>query len=287
MNNASRRFCLYQIVCTIVPQHLDEYSALNFSKELFYHFDLTSNLLQISSLWDMFCFNIPGTTPEQSRAALHILCMAAKSCPGILNSHISDVIDIGFGRWSKVDPLLARTACIALQRLSDEEKKKLLQTSGNRIFGILQSIVTSYSLPDNIWYAAADKVVSAIYSLHPTPEILAAEVVKKCIRSGFDKDVPKDPENETEHSTPSTFNAVKVGNLSRCLFVASHVGMNQLVYIESCIRKIQKQKVKTDKTRADSGSAEEADNVTHKEVQKTIIRTSIIYPKKSCNFHYL
>lgn len=189
----------------------------------------------------------------------------------ILNSHISDVIDIGFGRWSKVDPLLARTACIALQRLSDEEKKKLLHTSGNRIFGILQSIVTSYSLPDNIWYAAADKVISAIYSLHPTPEILAAEVVKKCIKSAFDKDTPNDPENEIEHSTPNICSAAKVGNVSRCLFVASHVAMNQLVYIEFCIRKIQKQKVKKDKNLADKGSAEEADNVAHKVVQKSLI----------------
>uniref|UniRef100_A0A7N0ZW93 Condensin-1 complex subunit CAP-D2 n=1 Tax=Kalanchoe fedtschenkoi TaxID=63787 RepID=A0A7N0ZW93_KALFE len=210
----------------------------------------------ISSLWDIFCFNIPGTTADHSRAALHILCMAAKSCPGILVSHIQDIIDIGFGRWSKVEPLLARTACIALQRLSDEEKTKILLSNGNRIFGILESLITSHSLPESIWYAAADKVISAIYSLHPTPEILAAEVVKKCIRSVFDNTPQDGPVNESEPA--SNYSTVKVENLSRCLFVASHIAMNHLVYIESCIRKIRKQKVKREKTQANNESVEQA-----------------------------
>ncbi|KAK6945186.1 hypothetical protein RJ641_026288 [Dillenia turbinata] len=86
----------------------------------------------ISALWDFFCFNVSGTSELQSRGALSILCKAAKSCAGILGSLVRDIIDIGFGRWAKVDPSLAKTACIALQRLS-EEKGKLLVNNGSRL----------------------------------------------------------------------------------------------------------------------------------------------------------
>ena len=51
--------------------------------------------------------------------------MALKSTPGILGSHLQDIVDIGFGRWAKEEPLLARTACVALDGLSVEDKQKL------------------------------------------------------------------------------------------------------------------------------------------------------------------
>ena len=86
------------------------------------------HLLQVAALWDYFCFNINGVRPVQSRGALSVLCMAAKLCPSILGTHLQDIIDIGFGRWAKQDPLLARTACLTLQRLSEEDRSKLIST---------------------------------------------------------------------------------------------------------------------------------------------------------------
>ncbi|KAG2638851.1 hypothetical protein PVAP13_2NG620100 [Panicum virgatum] len=104
----------------------------------------------VAALWDYFCFNINGVTPVQSRGALSVLCMAAKSCPSILGTHLQDIIDIGFGRWAKQDPLLARTACLALQRLSEEDRSKLISTN-SRVFAALQGLITSFSLPEKIW----------------------------------------------------------------------------------------------------------------------------------------
>ncbi|KAJ4836103.1 hypothetical protein Tsubulata_004206 [Turnera subulata] len=201
----------------------------------------------ISALWDFFCFNINGTTAEQSRGALSILCMAAKSSTGVLGSHLQDIIDIGFGRWAKVDPLLARTACIAIQRLPEEDRKRLLDSSGSRVFAILESLITGFGLPDNIWYAAADKAIAAIYTMHPTPETLAADLVKKSLNSVFDCNDGDGLQNDITNGGANTFATVQVEKLSRYLFVISHVAMNQLLYIESCIRKIQKQKTKKDK----------------------------------------
>ncbi|KAG5051918.1 hypothetical protein JHK87_004116 [Glycine soja] len=137
----------------------------------------------ISALWDFFCFNVGGTTAEQSRGALSVLCMVAKTSSGVLGSHFQDIIDIGFGRWSKVDPLLARTACLAIQRLSEDDKKKLLASSSARIFGFLESLITGFWLPANIWFAAADKAIAAIYAIHPTPETIAADMIKKSLSS--------------------------------------------------------------------------------------------------------
>lgn len=203
--------------------------------------------VQLSALWDFFCFNINGTTAEQSRGALHVLCMAAKLSNGILSSHLQDIIDIGFGRWAKVDPLLARTACVALQRLSEADKKKLLSGNGSRIFGILESLITSFWLPEEIWYAAADKAIGAIYAIHPTPETLASDLVKKSLSSVFDCTGGVDLQNDIENGGNNIPSTVQVTKLSRYLFIVSHVAMNQLSYIESCVRQIQKQKTKKDK----------------------------------------
>ncbi|XAR69601.1 hypothetical protein NMG60_11001254 [Bertholletia excelsa] len=207
--------------------------------------DITTSM--ISALWDCFCFHVSGTTAEQSRGALSILCMAAKSSNGVLGSHLQDIIDIGFGRWAKVEPLLARTACLALQRLAEEDKKKLLSSNGNRVFGILDSLITGFWLPENIWYAAADKAIAAIYAIHPAPENLAAELVKKSLSSVFNCSGGDEVQNDMGSSNTDILTTIQVAKLSRFLFIASQVAMNQLVYIESCVRKIQKEKAKKEK----------------------------------------
>lgn len=177
--------------------------------------------------------------------------MVAKTSTGVLGSHLQDILDIGFGRWSKIDPLLARTACLAIERLSEDDKKKLLANNSVRVFGILESLITGSWLPANIWYAAADKAITAIYAVHPTPETIAADMIKKSLSS-----VCKDcdgSEIDTGESLPIT---VQVAKLSRCLFVTSHIAMSQLVYIESCARKIQKQKLTKEKKNIENQSTD-------------------------------
>lgn len=185
--------------------------------------------------------------PVQSRGALSILCMAAKSSPSILGTHLQDIIDIGFGRWAKEEPLLARTACIALQRLSNEDKVKLIST-GSRVFAALQGLITSLSLPEKIWYGAADKAISAIYALHPAPEIFAAQIVKKSLNSVFGVLGTDCMSNENETQNGSMLSSTPATNLGRFLFIISHIALNHLVYIETSVKKIQKQKRKNDKS---------------------------------------
>ncbi|KAK6941728.1 Condensin complex subunit 1, N-terminal [Dillenia turbinata] len=205
----------------------------------------------ISALWDFFCFNVSGTSALQSRGALSILCMAAKSSAGILGSHIQDIIDIGFGRWAKVDPLLARTACTALQRLSEEDKRKLLVNNGSRVFSMLESLITGFWLPEDIWFAAIDKAIDAIYAIHPTPEMFAADVVKRSLISLSDGKGGNELQNDTESGSTEIPSTVQLAKLSKFLFVVSHVAMNHLAYIESCVKKIQKQRAKKERMDAE------------------------------------
>lgn len=213
-------------------------------------------LVQLSALWDFFCFNISGTTAQQSRGALSVLCMAAKSSPTVLSSHLQDIIDIGFGQWAKVEPLLASTACLALQRLSVEDKKKLLSTNGNRVFSILQGIISGFSIPESIWYAATDRAITTLYAIHPTPETIAADLVKISLKSVFESSEGTEMQPDMDCGRPHALTSVHVAKLSRYLFVVSHVAMNQLAYIESCIHRIQKAKAKKDKIIAEANNVD-------------------------------
>lgn len=175
--------------------------------------------------------------------------MAAKSSPLVLGSHLQEILDIGFGRWSKVDPLLARTACTALQRLHEDDKKRLLQSSGGRVFGILESLISGFWLSDKIWFSAADKAITAIYAIHPTPETVAVDLIKRSLDSVFGRSAN---DSVADGVANLDFNTVQVSKLSRFLFVVSHLALNQLVYIESCVRRIQKQRAKKEKMESDS-----------------------------------
>ncbi|KAF9591629.1 hypothetical protein IFM89_005210 [Coptis chinensis] len=188
-------------------------------------------------------------------AALEVIVSALVSKGNISTS--TDVIDIGFGHWAKEEPLLARTACIALQNLSKEEKDNLMVSCGNRVFGILQDLITGLWLPGNIWYAAAEKAISVVYAIHPTPESFAADVVKRCFGSVFECIGGDELPNDIESASTSSNSSLQIAKLSRYLFVVSHVALNQLVYIESCVRKIRKQKEKEEKPDADSETVQD------------------------------
>lgn len=220
--------------------------------------DITSGT--ISALWDFFTFNVNGVTAEQSRGALSVLCMAAKSSPKVLSSRLLNIIDIGFGRWAKEEPLLSRTACIALQRLSIEDRDSLVSVN-RRVFNVLQSLIIGTGLPEQSWYAAAEQAINAIYALHPMPEMFLADVIRKFHGNVFGQteaveQVASHVENEEfAASLPNGSLSVQVTKLSRYLFVVSHVAMKHLVYIESCVRKVRKQKADKERAAAESQAA--------------------------------
>lgn len=200
-------------------------------------------------MWDFFTFNAPGATVEQSRGALVVLSMIATTSPKILNSHLQNVVDIGFGRWAKEDMLLARTACNILQQLSGDNSSSLL--SSHKVFNNLANVIITSGLPEESWYPTAEQAVNAVYMLHPMPEAFASNLVRRFYTSVFN---PSPTHVEGENTDSEC--AVSVTSLSRFLFLVGHVALKHFVYIESCVRKIRKQK--NDKERAASQSQEDS-----------------------------
>ncbi|XP_024543850.1 condensin complex subunit 1 isoform X1 [Selaginella moellendorffii] len=193
------------------------------------------------ALWDIFTFNSVGVTPEQCRCALSLLCMIAKASPKVFSSRIQNVVDIGFGRWAKQESLLARFACLALQRLTIEDKQQL--QPGHKVFSILASLISDQLLPDEIWYSAAEQAISAIYVIHPVPEAFMSALMLKFLDAALQK---------TDEGLDSSI-------LSRFLFATGHVALKHLVYIETCVRAIRKQKCDREREAAavDANAAED------------------------------
>nr|ATG70746.1 binding [Hesperocyparis bakeri] len=215
----------------------------------------------ISALWDFFTFNVNGVSAELSRGALSVLCMAAKSSPKVLSSHLLNIIDIGFGRWAKEDPLLARTACIALQRLSEEDRGSLI-TRHSRVFNSLKSLLVGQGLTEQSWYSAAEQAINAIYTLHPKPEMFLADIIKRFYVSTFGQNetleqVAPDGQNQLDEASLHQCSlSVGVTKLSRFVFIVSHVALKHLVYIESSVRKVRKQKADKQRAAAESQASE-------------------------------
>ncbi|KAH7430593.1 hypothetical protein KP509_08G005100 [Ceratopteris richardii] len=219
--------------------------------------DISQNA--IVALWDFFTFNAPGATVEQSRGALVVLSMVAKSSPKILSSHLQNVVDIGFGRWAKEDMLLARTACNILQQLSGDTYSSLL--SSHKVFNNLVNVILSSGLPEESWYAAAEQAINAVYVLHPMPEDFSAKILRKFYSSAFNSSGLQIDEQKSAESS------ISVISLSRFLFLVGHIALKQFVYIESCVRKIRRQRTDKERAAAESqGSLDcEPDSSMHKE----------------------
>ncbi|KAL3693566.1 hypothetical protein R1sor_007217 [Riccia sorocarpa] len=212
----------------------------------------------LSALWNVFVFNAQGVTFDQCRGALTVLCMAAKSDPKILRSHLQNIFDIGFGRWASEDVLLARYACIALQRLSVEDRSSI--KASHKIFSILSNLITGPGLSEVTWFSAAEQALNSIYELHPMPEAFTSALLIKFAQSLFSGRLKNglsdlggglDVDDFLQSHDYSSVNAASVG---RFLFVAAHVALKHLVYIESCGRKLRKQRTEEKKAAANSAA---------------------------------
>lgn len=68
-------------------------------------------------MWERFSFKLPETRPEESRAALTLLTMAAMVEPAIVTDNFDVLLSVGLGPRSETDLLLARDTCRALTRV--------------------------------------------------------------------------------------------------------------------------------------------------------------------------
>ncbi|GAB2212377.1 hypothetical protein Droror1_Dr00020339, partial [Drosera rotundifolia] len=104
-------------------------------------------------------------------------------------------------------------------------------------------LLSGFWPPENVWYAAADKGISAIYELHPPPEVVVVNMVKRSSCPAFGHVEGDDLQLDTDDNIVDIPATASMRKLSRYLYVASHVAMQQLLYIESCLKRILTAKI--------------------------------------------
>jgi hypothetical protein len=129
-------------------------------EELFTHLMRQSLVppLVIQALWDIFGANSNSNNLLQKNGALLLLGMMGAAAPSVLTQHISTIVTVGLSKRSASDEdksapastaavskqnhdklRLARTACIALQKIKASElAPKMLNTIFSRLTSIIR-----------------------------------------------------------------------------------------------------------------------------------------------------
>ncbi|WFD20122.1 condensin complex non-SMC subunit Cnd1 [Malassezia caprae] len=206
----------------------------------------------IDTLWDVYAATRP-IARAQRRGAIMVLSMLAKADRGMVADHIDTLLRIGLGPLGAKDLLLAQHTCIALQRVSGSAKKVKGALSDSNVrypmthpmFARLRAVI---AMPgeatgcDAAWFGVAEHAIEAIYLLGEQPDALCTELVR--------------------HTTLHAFGGAPHApySLAQALFVAGHVALKQIVYLELVERECKRRKAQKD-AGADAKPASELDQV--------------------------
>ncbi|XP_052761140.1 condensin complex subunit 1-like isoform X1 [Mya arenaria] len=226
----------------------------------------------IQMLWERFTMKIPGTTPDESRAAVQLISMAAGADIAVVKTNISVLVKEGLGPRADTDLLLARDSCLALLKLCTpktmkgdvgSEPYRLPET--HEMFTSLSRILVK-SAPDlenRYWIPLMEQAVNVIYKLAECPDQICGDLIKKLCTEGsvqtesvLEKDGgtednmeegnPLDTLEKDQEESSASFAS---GVLSRLLSLVGHVALRQLVHLDLAVfgemkrrRAIQEQK---------------------------------------------
>lgn len=211
----------------------------------------------IQMFWERFTMKIAGTTPEESRAALQLIAMAAGADMGIVKTNIDVLVKEGLGPRADTDLLLARDTCLALLKLSRpktvkggvaSEPYKLSET--HEMFTSLVRILvkSSTDLENRYWIPLMEQAVNVIYKLAEAPDMICGDLIKQLAAECSHKKVvqeEKKEENEEKEEDGNPLDelvkddsegteslAFASGVLSRLLSLVGHVALRQLVHLD-------------------------------------------------------
>ncbi|XP_053379231.1 condensin complex subunit 1-like [Mercenaria mercenaria] len=222
----------------------------------------------IQMLWERFTMKIAGTTPDESRAAVQLIAMAAGADMAVVKTNIDVLVMEGLGPRADTDLLLARDTCLALLKLSTPKTMKgdvasdpyRLSETHDMFTSLTRILVkSSTDLENRYWIPLMEQAVNVIYKLGESPDIICGDLIKKlaleCSQTGdvSEKDSQEADEDgnpldalEKEDEEKVTFAS---GVLSRLLSLVGHVALRQLVHLDVAVfgemkrrRAIQEQK---------------------------------------------
>ncbi|GAB1602175.1 hypothetical protein Ahia01_000496400 [Argonauta hians] len=151
--------------------------------------DLDNSLIQV--MWERFTMKIPNTTPQESRAALNLIMMAAGGDSEIVKSNISVLVSVGLGPQGEKDLRVARDTCSVLLKIGSAKKKPgevaerpFRLSEDHELFSRLHHLLLSslFDLDHQFWVPLCDKAVHTTYTLAEGPDHLCGELLKAVAR---------------------------------------------------------------------------------------------------------
>ncbi|XP_072035794.1 LOW QUALITY PROTEIN: condensin complex subunit 1-like [Amphiura filiformis] len=243
--------------------------------------DLPPQAIQI--LWEYFTMKHANTTEDESRGALSILGMAARSDVKIVKSNIDVLVSVGLGERAHKDFLLAQDTCATLLKLAGEGKPKILGgvepfrlPANHDMFVRIADVLVKgvEDLSSNHWVPFSVQAVTAIYRLAEHPDQVCGDIIKQIagviMKGSQVSEADNEKEKEDDGEPENTFSCSS-GILSRFLALSGQVAFQQLVHLDVMVlgelkrrRNIQKQreKNKDKKKNKDADKTQDGDGTT-------------------------
>jgi len=183
-------------------------------------------------LWEYFTGVLPGSRPEDSRAAIHLLGMCALSEVSLIKSNIQVIVDHGLGDKGQFDFRLVQHSCQALLRMvpaklkQDDPNPPTKFETDHQIFQQLEKLLVSGIdlKQDQHYMPMAKNALMVIYQLGESPDTFASDIIKKICLNIRAK--------QEQAATPGADYTVDTYILSRLCFLAGQVALCQLNYLD-------------------------------------------------------
>ncbi|KAH0543293.1 hypothetical protein FGG08_002356 [Glutinoglossum americanum] len=218
----------------------------------------------VSKLWQVYGVQRKEISKSQRRGAIIVLGMLALAKPDIVVKEMENMLRIGLGPLGRVDLVLAKYTCIALQRINPTARKTKESTPNTAKLpndhAILVKLSTIIEMPSNNkeWFGVAEQAIGAIFVLSKHPDTLCSDILRRKTKSVFSQrsssfhQEPTDDEEDpiTQDEQPhETIDSKSKGApaLSQLLFIVGHIAIKQIVHLELCELDFKRRKAENDK----------------------------------------
>lgn len=221
--------------------------------------------LVVSKLWQIYSVQRKEISKTQRRGAIIILGMLALADPEIPVREMESILKIGLGPHGIADLGLAKSSCIALQRMIPGKhatgKGTVSRLPNDHAVLMRLAAIIDIATDSKEWYEVAEQAINAIYALSKHPDVLCSEIIRRKARAVFSPEYQSAADDEDEemsgveeeHSNTSKRKTSPVP-LSQLLFVVGHVAIKQIAHIEMCELDFKRRKAEQDKQRSNHAS---------------------------------
>ncbi|EEB08034.1 condensin complex non-SMC subunit Cnd1 [Schizosaccharomyces japonicus yFS275] len=209
--------------------------------------------LVINKLWQVYGYLRKEISRTQRRGAIIVLSMLALGNSEVVLQGLDLLVQVGLSEPGFKDLILARYTCTAIKRIGGKKNNKRASLPNSHLICQKLAQLLCRPIDTDDWYALAEQAVDAIYAVSQHPDELSTEIINKFTGMVFsrfsnpksnDMDEDKDEVEEIPAFSPTR-------QLAHLLFLVGHIGIKQLVYIESFEAEFKLRKAELDKGPSD------------------------------------